>query len=72
MKWEWNSIQKEEQFVFIPWGSKGKSPLQVFTARVPQVIAQTLVSSHTEVLLSTPPQLTGKSQHYAFCRLFVH
>lgn len=69
MKLEWNSIQKEEQFVFISWGSKGTSSLQVFTARVPQIIAQILVSPRTEVLLSTPPQPKEKSQHYTFCSI---
>lgn len=49
-----NGIQ-EEQFVFIARGSKRTSPLQLFTARVPQIIAQILVTPCTELLLSTTP-----------------
>lgn len=73
-KWNGNGIQfqKEEQFVSIAWGSKGTNPLEAFTARVSQIIAQILASPHTGVSLNTPPQLKGKSQHFAFSRLFLY
>lgn len=38
----------------------------MFTARVPQIIAQILVSPRTEVLLYTPAQPKGKSQQFTF------
>lgn len=60
MKWEWNSIQKEEQFVFIAWRSRRNKPTASFHSQIPQIIAGILVSLRTEVLLSTPPYLNVK------------
>lgn len=65
-----NGIQ-EEQFVFIARGSKRTSPLQVFTARVPQIIAQILVTPCTELLLSTTPAKREIST-LRICRLLVY